>query len=111
MRFVLGKNTASPSSTPVPRTHARVPVPFATAAHTAWPFLGSRRMAQMLRTNEDTLNRKRVLRLMRKMGIAALGPKPRTTKPTPGHKIFPYLLRNMTIDRPNRVWASDISVP
>jgi putative transposase len=76
---------------------------------TAWPFLGSRRMAAMLRAAGHAINRKRVQRLMRKMGIAALGPKPRTTKPAPGHKIFPYLLRNMTIDRPNHVWAADIT--
>ena len=76
---------------------------------TQWPFLGSRRMAMMLRENGLAINRKRVQRLMRKMGIAALGPKPRTTKPEPGHKIFPYLLRNMTIDRPNQVWAADIT--
>jgi putative transposase len=50
-----------------------------------------------------------VQRLMRKMGIAALGPKPRTTKPAPGHKIFPYLLRNVVINRPNQVWAADIT--
>ncbi|MGY3132259.1 putative transposase [Bradyrhizobium sp. USDA 4501] len=55
------------------------------------------------------VNRKRVQRLMRKMGIAALGPKPSTTKPAPGHKIYPYLLRNMTIDRSNQVWAADIT--
>ena len=55
------------------------------------------------------VNRKRVQRLMRRMGIAALGPKPRTTKPAPGPKIFPYLLRNMAIDRPNQVWAADIT--
>jgi putative transposase len=76
---------------------------------TAWPFLGSRRMAAMLRATGHTINRKRVQRLMRKMGIAALGPKPRTTKPAPGHKLFPYLLRNVTIDRPNHVWAADIT--
>jgi len=76
---------------------------------TAWPFLGSRRMAVMLRGEGWPVNRKRVQRLMRKMGIAALGPKPRTTKPAPGHKIFPYLLRNMTIERPNHVWAADIT--
>src|SRR6478672_10516800 len=46
---------------------------------------------------------------MRKMGIAALGPKPRTTKPAPGHKIFPYLLRNLVIERPNHVWAADVT--
>jgi putative transposase len=55
------------------------------------------------------VNRKRVQRLMRRMGIAALGPKPRTTKPASGHRIFPYLLRNMRIDCPNQVWAADIS--
>ena len=76
---------------------------------TQWPFLGSRRMAMMLRENGFAINRKRVQRLMRKMGIAALSPKPRTAKPEPGHKIFPYLLRNMTIDRPNQVWAADIT--
>jgi putative transposase len=76
---------------------------------TAWPFLGSRRMAAMLRADGWPINRKRVQRLMRRMGIAALGPKPRTTKPAPGHKIFPYLLRNMAIDRPNQVWAADIT--
>ena len=51
---------------------------------TAWPFLGSRRIAFMLREKGYSINRKRVQRLMRKMGIAALGPKPRTTKPAPG---------------------------
>jgi putative transposase len=76
---------------------------------TAWPFLGSRRMAVMLRAEGYSINRKRVQRLMRRMGIAALGPKPRTTKPGPGHRIYPYLLRGMTIDRPNQVWAADIT--
>jgi len=76
---------------------------------TAWPFLGSRRMAALLRTAGHAVNRKHVQRLMRWMGIAALGPKPRTTKPVPGHKIFPYLLRNLAIDRPNQVWAADIT--
>ncbi len=72
---------------------------------TAWPFLGSRRMTGMLKAEGEKINRKRVQRLMRKMGIAALGPKPNTTKPAPGHKIFPYLLRNLKIERPNHVWA------
>src|SRR5208283_3730084 len=76
---------------------------------TAWPFLGSRRMTEMLKAEGEAINRKRVQRLMRKMGIAALGPKPNTSKPAPGHKIFPYLLRNLKIERPNHVWACDIT--
>jgi putative transposase len=76
---------------------------------TAWPFLGSRRLTTLLRSEGYALNRKRVQRLMRKMGIAALGPKPRTTTPAPGHKIYPYLLRGLAIDRPNQVWAADIT--
>jgi putative transposase len=76
---------------------------------TSWPFLGSRRLARMLREEGHPINRKRVQRLMRQMGIAALGPKPRTTQPAPGHKVYPYLLRGMTIDRPNQVWATDIT--
>jgi putative transposase len=76
---------------------------------TAWPFLGSRRLTALLRAEGHAINRKRVQRLMRRMGIAALGPKPRTSKPAPGHKIFPYLLRGVTIDRPNQVWAADIT--
>ena len=77
--------------------------------YTAWPFLGSRRMTALLRAEGQRVNRKRVQRLMRQMGIAALGPKPRTTKPAPGHKIFPYLLRDLVIERPNHVWAADIT--
>jgi putative transposase len=76
---------------------------------TSWPFLGSRRLTALLRAEAHGVNRKRVQRLMRKMGIAALGPKPRTTKPAPGHKIFPYLLRGVAVERPNQVWCSDIT--
>jgi putative transposase len=76
---------------------------------TRWPFLGSRRITAMLRAEGRTINRKRVQRLMRRMGIVALGPKPRTTKPAPGHTIFPYLLRDMTVERANQVWAADIT--
>jgi putative transposase len=66
-------------------------------------------MTAMLRAEGLEVNRKRVRRLMRLMGIAALGPKPRTTKPQHGHKIFPYLLRDLVIERPNQVWAADIT--
>jgi putative transposase len=76
---------------------------------TQWPFLGSRRLAKMLRDEGQRINRKRVQRLMRQMGIEALGPKPRTSKPAPGHKVYPYLLRGLLIDRPNQVWAADIT--
>jgi putative transposase len=76
---------------------------------TRWPFLGSRRMTAMLRTEGVPVNRKRVQRLMRHMGIAALGPKPRTPKPAPGHTIYPYLLRDVTVERANQVWAADIT--
>jgi putative transposase len=77
-----------------------VPMRLIDELFTAWPFLGSRRMTAMLHGRGLRINRKRVQRLMRKMGIAALGPKPRTTKPAPGHKIYPYLLRNLSSDTP-----------
>ena len=75
----------------------------------AWPFFGSRRMTVMLRAEGWVVNRKRVRRLMRVMGLRALGPKPNTSRPAPGHKIYPYLLRDLVIDRPNQVWAADIT--
>lgn len=73
-----------------------------------WPFYGSRRMSEELRQRGYVLNRKRVQRLMRQMGLRAVYPKPRTSQPGAGHKIYPYLLTGLTIDRPNQVWASDI---
>ena len=79
------------------------------ALFTQWPFLGSRRVTTLLRADGHTINRKRIRRLMRRMGIAALAPKPRTTKPTLGHEVFPYLLRGIAIDRPNQVWCADIT--
>ena len=78
---------------------------------TAWPFLGSRRLTAMLRAEGVNVNRKHVQRLMRLMGITALGPKPRTSRPAPGHKIYPHLLRDVTIERADHVWAADISMP
>ncbi len=78
---------------------------------TAWPFLGPRRLTVMLKAEGFSINCKRVQRLMRRMGIAALGPKPRTTEPAPGHKIFPYLPRSLVIDKRNQVWAADITRP
>jgi putative transposase len=77
--------------------------------YTARPFLGSRRIAAMLGVEAVSVNRKRVQRLMQLMGIAALGPKPRTSAPALGHRIFPYLLRGLAIERSNHVWAADIT--
>ncbi len=68
------------------------------------PFYGSRKMALEL-----GINRKRAQRLMRLMGLEAVGVKRRTTRPAAGHKIYPYLLRNLAITRPDQVWASDIT--
>src|SRR5271167_548906 len=79
------------------------------ALFTARPFFGARRIARTLSEEGFPIDRKRVRRLMRLMGIEALGPKPRTTKPAPEHKIYPYLLRDLTIERPNQVWAADIT--
>ena len=76
---------------------------------TAYPFYGSRRMTLQLRSEGHDINRKRVQRIMRTMGIVALGPKPNTSKPAPGHKIYPYLLRGLKIERPNHVWCADIT--
>jgi putative transposase len=77
--------------------------------HLAWPFYGSRRMAAVLRREGWEVNRKRAKRLMRVMGIEALYQKPNTSKGHPEHKVYPYLLRGLTIDGPNQVWCADIT--
>jgi putative transposase len=73
------------------------------------PFYGSRRMTAELCKAGRQVNRKRVQRLMRLMGLEALSPKPKTSRPSAQHRIYPYLLRDLTIDRPNQVWAADIT--
>lgn len=73
------------------------------------PFYGSRRIRDWLEDEGHKVNRKRVQRLMRQMGIRAIYPKACTSKPGKGHKIYPYLLRNRIIDSPNQVWAADLS--
>lgn len=77
--------------------------------HLKRPFYGSRRIRDWLQDEGHDINRKRVQRLMRQMGIMALYPKANTSRPGKGHKIYPYLLRGLAIDRPNQVWATDIS--
>jgi putative transposase len=73
------------------------------------PCWGSRSMKNHLRRLGYKVNRKRIQRLMRIMGLEAIYPKPRTSRPHPEHKVYPYLLRGVTIDRPNQVWAADIT--
>ena len=73
------------------------------------PYYGSRRMVAVLRRAGYVVNRKRVRRLMRQMGLHVIWQKPNTSKPNPEHKVYPYLLRDLVIDRPNQVWATDIT--
>ena len=77
--------------------------------HLELPFYGSRRMTFELNKEGRGVNRKRVRRLMRVMGIEALVPRPGTSKAAPGHKIYPYLLRGLKIVEPNHVWAADVT--
>jgi putative transposase len=73
------------------------------------PIWGSRSMRNYLRRLGYKINRKRVQRFMRLMGLEVIYPKPRTSRPHPEHKIYPYLLRNLSIERPNQVWTADIT--
>lgn len=77
--------------------------------HVKRPFLGVRRITDELRDSGCRVNRKRVWRLMKNMGLQAIYPKPNTSQKHPHHKVYPYLLRNLTIDRSNQVWATDIT--
>jgi len=72
------------------------------------PFYGSRRIRDWLEDRGYRVNRKRVQRLMRLMGLCALYPRPRTSHPGKGHKVYPYLLRDLSVERANQVWAADI---
>jgi putative transposase len=73
------------------------------------PWYGSRQMARHLRRQGWSVGRHRVRRLMRKMGLAAIFQKPRTSTPSREHKVYPYLLRGLTIDQPNQVWCADVT--
>ncbi len=73
------------------------------------PFYGSRSMRNHIRRLGWTINRKPIQRLMRLMGLQAIYPKPKTTKPHPQNKVYPYLLRGLKIDQPDQVWAADIT--
>jgi putative transposase len=77
--------------------------------YTARPFQGSRRLTTWLQGQGHRVNRKRVQRLMRLMGLEAVYPKPRLSVPGVGHKVYPYLLRNVTVERVDQVWSTDIT--
>ncbi len=74
-----------------------------------YPFYGSRQMARQLRREAVHVGRHRVRRLMRLMGLEAIYQAPRTSAPHPAHRVYPYLLKGMAIERPNRVWCADIT--
>jgi putative transposase len=77
--------------------------------HLKYPFYGSRRIRDWLEDQDHQVNRKRVQRLMRTMGLVALYPKRNLSLANQAHKVYPYLLRNLVINRPNQVWATDIT--
>ena len=77
--------------------------------HLEFPFAGSRMLRDLLNQEGTQIGRRHVATLMKRMGIEALYRKPSTSKPAPGHKVYPYLLRGVPIDRPNQVWAMDIT--
>jgi putative transposase len=77
--------------------------------HLEAPFAGSRMLRDLLRADGVEIGRGRVVTLMRRMGIEALYRRPRTSTPAPGQRIYPYLLRGVAVERPNRVWAMDIT--
>jgi putative transposase len=79
------------------------------AEYTLHPFYGSRKMVVHLRIKGYIVNRKRVQRLMRILGLAGMAPGPNTSRPHPQHKIYPYLLRGVNVTRPNQVWSTDIT--
>jgi len=76
---------------------------------TAQPFYGSRRMTAVLRRAGSAVNRQRVLRWMRQWGWAAIDPKPALSHPDPHHRVYPYLLRGVTVTGPDHVWSTDIT--
>lgn len=77
--------------------------------HLEFPFAGSRMLRDLLNAEGITVGRRHVATLMNRMGITALYRRPNTSRPAPGHKVYPYLLRNLAVTRPNQVWAMDIT--
>jgi putative transposase len=107
---LLGLNRSSLYYEPVPETVENLRLMRRIdEQYTACPYYGSRKMTVWLVQQGEVVNRKRVQRLMRLMGLEAIYPKPRLSLAGRGHRIYPYLLRNVGIERPDQVWSSDIT--
>jgi len=107
---LLGLSRSSLYYEPVPETPENLRLMrLIDEEYTAHPFLGSRRLARWLSAQGEAVNRKRVQRLMRLMGLEAIHPKPKLSAAGRGHRIYPYLLRQVRIERPDQVWSTDIT--
>jgi putative transposase len=107
---LLGLNRSSLYYEPAPESAANLRLMrMLDEEYTAHPFLGSRRLTAWLGRQGEQVNRKRVQRLLRLMGLEAIYPKPKLSVAGRGHRIFPYLLRGVAIERPNQVWSADIT--
>lgn len=107
---LLGLNRTSLYYQPVEPTAEEVAVKHRIdELYTESPFYGSRRITACLRREGQMVNRKQVQRHMREMGIEGIAPKPNLSLPTPGHQVFPYLLKGLEIKQPNQVWGIDIT--
>jgi putative transposase len=107
---LLGLNRSSLYTGPAEETAANLALMrLIDEEYTAHPFYGSRKMTKWLTAQGEAVNRKRVQRLMRVMGLEAIYPKPKLSVAGRGHRIFPYLLRDVSIERPDQVWSTDIT--
>ena len=107
---LLGLNRSSLYYEPVPEAADNLRLMrLIDEQYTARPFYGSRKMTVWLQGRGEEINRKRVRRLMRRMGLEAIFPKPRLSAAGRGHRVYPYLLRGVSIRRPDQVWSADIT--
>ena len=104
----LARSTAYYHPTPVSET-ALALMRRIDELHLRYPFAGARMLRDLLRHEGQTVGRRHVATLMRRMGLEALYRKPSLSRRQPGHQIYPYLLRDLAISRPNHVWAADIT--
>jgi putative transposase len=107
---LLGLNRSSLYYQPAPETVQNLRLMrLIDQEYTAHPFYGSRRMTAWLQSQGEAVNRKRVRRLLRLMGLEAIYPKPRLSAAGRGHRVYPYLLRGVAVERPDQVWSADIT--